>query len=249
MNPTGPILGVWAHPDDEVYLSGGLMASAVRSGRHVVVAMATDGATGTADPETWPPPKLGPLRRQELRNAMSALGVSDIRWLGYEDGTCPSVPDENAVEQLSAIMSEVSPEWVLTFGPDGMTGHEDHIAVSRWTTMAFDKAAPRGAKLYYAAAPMSYFDKWRELFEKYNVFYPGYPHLFPDEELVLTYEVPLDLMTLKRRAIRAHASQVDGFIEEVGEELFMSINVVEWFRLGAEKLDQDPSSTRHVRST
>jgi LmbE family N-acetylglucosaminyl deacetylase len=246
---TGPILGVWAHPDDEVYLSGGLMADAVRSGGKVCVTVATTGASGTTDPDTWPPERLGPLRRQEMAKAMAALGVTDIRWLGYDDGACAAVPDEDAVQRVEAIMAEVKPELVFTFGPDGMTGHADHIAVSRWVTTAFERSAPAGSKLYYAAAPSRHFDKWRDLFEKYNVFYPGYPQLFDEEDLVLTYEVPPDLMALKNRAIRAHASQVEGFIAEVGEELFMSINTVEWFRLAAEKPPQDAPPTRPVPST
>lgn len=229
------LLGVWAHPDDEVYLSGGLMADAARRGRRVVLAMATSGQSGTPDPALWPPEKLGPLRRLELESAMSVLGVTDIRWLGFEDGKCSSVPFEEGVGGVADIIAEVKPDTVLTFGPDGMTGHDDHIVVSEWVTKAFDRSAPAGAKLLYAAAPTSHFNQWQQLFAKYNVFYPGYPQLFDDDELFLTYEVPEDLMALKRRAIRSHASQVDGFIEEVGEDVFMSINLVEWFRLGAEK--------------
>lgn len=238
----GSILGVWAHPDDEVYLSGGLMADAVRDGRRVAVAMATTGQSGTSEPDLWPPEKLGPFRVKEMETAMATLGVTDIRWLGYEDGMCSAVPDEDAVKGITEIIRDVQPNTMLTFGPDGITGHQDHIAVSRWVTTAFNEAANPGTKLLYAAAPLSHFDQWQVLFENYNVFYPGYPQLFKEEDLVLTYAVPDDLMALKRRAIRAHASQVDGFIDEVGEDVFMSINVIEWFRLGAKKApDASPS--------
>ena len=51
----GTIMGIWAHPDDEAYLSSGLMAAARRRGDRVVVVTATAGEHGTDDPATWPP--------------------------------------------------------------------------------------------------------------------------------------------------------------------------------------------------
>ena len=56
---TGPILSIWAHPDDETYLAGGLMATARDQGQRVVCVSATAGEHGTADPVTWPPDRLG----------------------------------------------------------------------------------------------------------------------------------------------------------------------------------------------
>jgi hypothetical protein len=52
--PVPTLLGVWAHPDDEAYLSAGLLASAVDAGWRVVVATATRGEIGTDDPEGCP---------------------------------------------------------------------------------------------------------------------------------------------------------------------------------------------------
>src|SRR5688500_12111289 len=59
----GTILGVWAHPDDEAYLTAGLMALARRQGNDVVVATATLGEHGTDDPAAWPPARLADRRR------------------------------------------------------------------------------------------------------------------------------------------------------------------------------------------
>lgn len=55
----GTILGVWAHPDDEVYLSAGVMAAAAAAGNRVVVVTATRGEHGTDDPARWPPAHSG----------------------------------------------------------------------------------------------------------------------------------------------------------------------------------------------
>ena len=51
----GTVLSVWAHPDDETYLCGGLMADAVRRGNRVVCVTATRGELGSPDEERWPP--------------------------------------------------------------------------------------------------------------------------------------------------------------------------------------------------
>ncbi len=55
----GTVLSVWAHPDDETYLAGGVMASCVAAGQRVVCVSATAGEHGTADPVAWPPERLG----------------------------------------------------------------------------------------------------------------------------------------------------------------------------------------------
>ena len=82
------LLGIWAHPDDEAYLSAGLMAEFRRRGDRVVVVTATLGEHGTDDPERWPPAQLGARRHIELRNSLAALDVDELRLLGYEDGFC-----------------------------------------------------------------------------------------------------------------------------------------------------------------
>ena len=66
------LLGVWAHPDDEAYLSAGLMAEFRRRGDRVVVVTATLGERGTSDPVAWPPERLAVLRERELRSSLAA---------------------------------------------------------------------------------------------------------------------------------------------------------------------------------
>ena len=82
----GTILGVWAHPDDEAYLSGGLMAMARDAGSRVVCVTATRGELGTPDPVMWPPERLAAERTGELARSLEILGVTEHHWLGYADG-------------------------------------------------------------------------------------------------------------------------------------------------------------------
>src|SRR5262245_55330206 len=145
----GTILGVWAHPDDEAYLSAGVMAMATRAGSRVVCVTATRGELGSLDVERWPLATLAEVRTGEMAASLDVLGVREHHWLDYPDGACAHIPETDAVARLAGIMVDVAPDTVLTFGPDGMTGHLDHQTVCDWTTKAFDQAAQPGARLYY----------------------------------------------------------------------------------------------------
>jgi len=146
----GTILGLWAHPDDETYLSAGLMAAAVRAGSRVACVTATRGEAGTWDEKRWPTPKMGEIREAELARCFEILGVKEHHWLEVYDGTAHEVPLEDGVQKMLPFVEEVQPDTVLTFGPDGMTGHLDHKAGSMWATEAFRLAGKKGANLYYA---------------------------------------------------------------------------------------------------
>lgn len=71
----GSILGIWAHPDDETYLSGGLMAAAVDHGQRVACVTATRGRRGTEGLDRGSPERLAELRGRELAAALELLGV------------------------------------------------------------------------------------------------------------------------------------------------------------------------------
>ncbi len=97
-NPLGTILGVWAHPDDETYLCGGLMARAVRAGDRVVCVTATRGELGSPDEERWPSgPELAAVRTAEMETALAYLGVTEHHWLDYPDGGCGDVDQNDAL--------------------------------------------------------------------------------------------------------------------------------------------------------
>ncbi len=140
----GTILGVWAHPDDEAYLSAGLMARAREWGQRVVVVTATRGERGTSDPLRWPPRRLARVRQAELGASLAALGVSEHRFLDYVDGTLAAQDNVVGVRRIAAIMAEVVPDTIVTFGPDGLTGHSDHRRISTWTMLARMLSARRG---------------------------------------------------------------------------------------------------------
>jgi LmbE family N-acetylglucosaminyl deacetylase len=233
--PDGPVLGVWAHPDDETYLSAGVMAAAVMAGSRVVCVTATRGEEGSFDEVRWPTSELGRVREAELMASLAVLGVTEHVWLDYHDGTCDRVGLTEGAGRVEDIMRAVRPETVLTFGPDGMTGHADHKAVCAWTTEAFTRAAPDGARLHFATTIAEWAAEFVPEMNRFNVFMePGTPPVTPREELSVDLELTEELLALKLRAIEAHVSQVEGMMTAFGQDFFRRSQRTEWFRLGAE---------------
>jgi LmbE family N-acetylglucosaminyl deacetylase len=212
----GTVLGVWAHPDDEAYLSGGLMALARDAGSRVVCVTATRGELGTPDPDAWPPQRLAAERTVELARCLEILGVSEHHWLEYRDGECPQVDPSTAVARLCELIEDVRADTVLTFGPDGITGHPDHQTISAWATKAFDRAAPPGARLLYAALSEPRMRRWRSLGESLGIYLPGYPVVTPVDRLAIDLELDPHTAARKVRALAAQATQTAGLIAMLG---------------------------------
>ena len=137
----GSILAVFAHPDDEAYLAGALMAKAVDEGRRVVCVTATRGELGFPDDDPRSEAERAALRTAEMADCLGILGVEEHHWLDLPDGAGEEVPDEVPVARIAELIDEIRPDTTLTFGPDGQTYHVDHIAICRWTTQAV-AAAP-----------------------------------------------------------------------------------------------------------
>lgn len=229
-DPLGTILSIWAHPDDETYLCGGLMARAVRAGSRVVCVTATRGEQGSPDEQRWPPgPPLAAVRTEEMERALAALGVTEHHWLDYADGHCAEVPDAEAVARLTGLLVDVRPDTVLTFGPDGMTGHPDHISVGRWTARACAEAAPQ-ALLAYATNTPEWLERFRPGLDSAGVFMGAKPPSTPVEELVIHGTFDGELLAAKLAAIRSQVSQVEPLIAALGEDFLRDGLTEESFR-------------------
>lgn len=231
----GTLLGVWAHPDDEAFLTAGLMLLARRAGSRVVCVTATLGEHGTDRADEWPPHRLGPLRAREHRAALQLLGVEAPIALGYADGTCDQVDVDAAGRQLAEIIDDVQPDTVVTFGPDGMTGHPDHVAVSTWTSRAFD-VSPHRARLLHATVTPEEMHRQRPTSDALGAFRPGWPVTTPRSELALRLPLEEDVLDLKLAALRAHASQTRSQEERVGTAAYRRWQQEEAFVAGPPSL-------------
>jgi LmbE family N-acetylglucosaminyl deacetylase len=214
----GTVLGIWAHPDDEAFLSGGLMAAARDAGRRVVCVTATLGERGTADPGRWPPWRLAPVRALEMRASLAALGVDEHRLLDVPDGACAAQPHDAMVARVADIVADVAPDTIVTFGPDGLTGHADHQTVSSWATAARAAAAPH-ARLLYATTTEEFVERWSPAREAFDIFLAdGLPLRTPSSALALALHLDDAMLDRKIVALRAQASQTAAMIAAVGED-------------------------------
>jgi LmbE family N-acetylglucosaminyl deacetylase len=232
----GTIMGIWAHPDDDIYLSSGLMVAGVRSGGRVVDVTATRGEGGSMDEDRWPSATMGEVRTAELLRSLEILGVREHRFLdGPVDVDMHTPLDGSGAAQVRAIVEEVRPDTVLTFGPDGMTGHRGHVDVCRWATEAFHAVAPAGARLYYATQTPDMAEEWLPKLEPFNIFLPGTPPVTPRDECAIALDLPEDVLDLKVAAIEAHVSQIEGLLGVFGRDGFRRFMAGEYFRLAAEQ--------------
>jgi LmbE family N-acetylglucosaminyl deacetylase len=222
----GTILSIWAHPDDEAYLCGGIMAMATAAQSRVVCVTATRGELGVTDPTRWPPDQLPAIRGAELAECLRILGVTEHRWLGYPDGGCASVSVDTAAHQIAEIISEIAPDTILTFAPDGQTGHPDHIAVHRWTAEAVRLTGI--GTLQVVANTQEWLDdhlpQWTELGA-----IVGDPPVAWTGPLSIDVALTGEVLDRKLAALAAQASQTEALRAIVGEERYREFIRIERF--------------------
>ena len=215
----GTILSVWAHPDDETYLAAGLMAAAADRGDRVVCVSATAGEHGTSDPLAWPPIRLGRRRRWEAAAAMAVLGVTEHCVLGFPDGALAEY-DSQGLATVGRLLDDVEPDTILTFGPDGVTFHPDHITISRWVTTAWE-ARSRPCRLLYATPTVEHLDQFGELYEEWNSYMTDErPSGVPEEELDVHVRLDGCLLDRKLTALSVMTSQTGELMARIGPELY-----------------------------
>ena len=135
------LLGLYAHPDDETFCTGGTFARYAARGAEIMVVSATRGEAGQIrDAEIATRRTIGKVRDQELRLACTRLGVQSVGCLDYRDGGLATTDYEILVEELTRAIREFRPTAVFTFGSDGGYGHPDHIAISTAATDAWHRA-------------------------------------------------------------------------------------------------------------
>ena len=152
------MLGIWAHPDDEVFVSGGFMADAVRRGDRVVCLHLTRGEAGLYYRQVWPARELASVRSAELAASLARLGVTEQRFLDLPDGGLYLASWEDVVTSLHDELVDVDPDLIVTFGSDGFTGHPDHKAVSAWVSTAVRLWNRPRARVLHAVVPRA----WKE---------------------------------------------------------------------------------------
>ena len=234
------LLACFAHPDDEAFPVGGVLAQHAGRGVEVRLVTTTLGEEGeirqegAATRET-----LGEIRRVELSCAVRALGLESHEVLAYRDSGMAGWESNNhpeafinadarvVVERLVLEMRRFRPQVVLTFGPDGLYGHPDHIAICNHTTEAFGLAGDPSAfpgqltdgitthhpeRLFYSVRPQGFRREWAESLRGAGIDFPlptpeQETQGVPREELHLELDVS-DRLENKMACILCHRTQV-----------------------------------------
>jgi LmbE family N-acetylglucosaminyl deacetylase len=220
------LMAVFAHPDDEAFGTGGTLTKYAAEGNDVYLVTATRGEAGEiAEPDLATIANLPYVREQELRCACQIYGIHPPRFLDYVDGQLPLAHQGQAVGKLVRIIRELRPQVLITFGPDGIYGHYDHIAAHRWATIAVDLAADpdcfpdqladacqphQVSKLYYRALPEEQVAAMSEGRKPAAVMMDGVPFYFvgrrPDE--ITTVIDVSEHVEAKLCGIQCHTTQV-----------------------------------------
>jgi LmbE family N-acetylglucosaminyl deacetylase len=202
------VLVVTAHPDDADFGSAGSVALFVDRGVEVTYLLATDGDAG-GNERTLDNSGMAELRRGEQRAAAKAVGVTDVRFLGYSDGQV--VPSLDLRRDIARVIRQVRPDLVITHHPDRnyrfiAPSHPDHRAVGGAT---LDAVYPDARNPY--AFPELLKDEGLEAWTVREVWLNGGPT--PNHWVDIT-----DAMDRKLAALQSHVSQVshvEGFAEFV----------------------------------
>ncbi|MHC4108652.1 MAG: PIG-L deacetylase family protein [Planctomycetota bacterium] len=180
------LLAITAHPDDECFLFGGVLALHARAGGRDGLLCLTDGQAGRTG-GLCSREELGAVRRVELEHAAAVLGIEHLFLAGFLDRGLEAVGDEEGARVVAECARRFGADVLLTFGPDGASGHADHKACWRWTLAAAGEAS------VYAAT----FPEGADL--------PG-----AGESLPVTARVDVSALgDLKRRAFLEHRTQRD----------------------------------------
>jgi LmbE family N-acetylglucosaminyl deacetylase len=191
------VLAVLAHPDDADFGAGGTIARWTDEGIEVTYCLVTDGDAGGFD-RSVARTDIPEIRRTEQRNAAKAVGVEDVRFLGYPDGRLELTLDLR--RDISRVIRQVRPQRVLTQSPERnwariQASHPDHLTTGEATLRAIypDSRNP-------FAFPELLADEGLEPWEVAEVWVMAHPS--PNQYVDVT-----DTFDRKIAALRAHVSQ------------------------------------------
>lgn len=194
---------MFAHPDDETFCVGGIIAKYASQGVGIDLFCATNGDAGkAASVPVSSREELAELRRNELLSAARLLGIDRVEMPGYDDGALYQADPHRVTADVVAFIRRSRPTVILTFGPEGApTGHRDHSAISRIATAAF----------FLSGLATAFPDDGLPAIQASRLFYHAWQFPLPDPRLKLESVPPtvsVDVREFKARKAAAFAAHV-----------------------------------------
>lgn len=240
------LLCVFAHPDDESFTAAGTIAKYVKAGWQVDLICVTRGEAGqTGIYGDISKRELADIRTKEMEQAMEVLGISSVTFLDYRDHKLSALNPGELEDKIYQNMSELKPDVVITFEPNGISNHPDHSKTTLATTYVFQKYAYEVAhpkapgardparfttlsfadseavttepKLYYACMPESVaaYLRQKKVIPAHSF---GKPWVGVEDKRITTVIDTSRYAAIKMKALRAHTSQISDV------ETFLSID-------------------------
>jgi LmbE family N-acetylglucosaminyl deacetylase len=227
------LMAVHAHPDDEASSTGGVLAKYSDEGVRTIVVTCTNGEFGDG-PSGLKPGEDGhdtsdvaETRLAELREACKHLGVTDLETLGYHDSGMPeweyhqrpeafcNIPIDEVAGRIGGLIEQYRPQVVITYDPDSLYQHPDHVHASR-TAIAAVQATGIPAKLYLTAMRRSDWQLVWDALRAEGIEVPDWAASEEDQRRMLESEQRItttvditSVMDRKRAALLAHGSQIN----------------------------------------
>ena len=212
------LLIVVAHPDDESFGCGSVLAHAARAGHDTVVLCATRGEAGESRIRT---DDLAALREAELHDAARILGVDVVHLLDHVDsgmdgdpppGTLAAADPTSVVDEVRSAIDELQPDVVVTL--DASDGHRDHAVMRDATLAAVDTSRHQPSATYLWCLARSSMTRWAHHMRDIGGGEGYVEHELgtPDDDITTIVDVRAVLPT-RWQAIRAHASQASPYDE------------------------------------
>ena len=150
------VITMFPHQDDETIFVGGTILKMKTEDPRVrvhIICFTLGELSGAMNTLKITPEFQGKIRTKELEAAATVLKADEVIQLDYHDQGLAKADYNQLVQKALDLMDKTHAAVVITYGPDGMSGHIDHRTLSRAVTDAFKKSSAQ--KLYYAALPAS----------------------------------------------------------------------------------------------
>lgn len=216
------VVAIFAHPDDESFGPGGTLAHLAET-HDVYLITVTDGSAGYSSVEHHE--SLAELRKKELIKASEILGLKEVFFLNFPDSKLSNHLYHKIADKIEDKLSTLNPEIVITFGPNGVSGHIDHITVAMITTHVIKKL-PIPPQLWYYQIRM---EEYEAIGKDYFIYFPEGIRKYEADRIVDVSNV----WDKKTKALHAHASQ-----KHDGDKVIKILNTMpkeEYFTVFKEK--------------
>lgn len=190
------IVAIFAHPDDEAFGPAGTIYKLAQENQ-VYLLCATKGEAGE-NHSGRDHKRMDEVRANELKASAKILGVKEVFFLGFKDGTLSNSLYHDLAAKIEEKLEKLRPEMLLTYEPRGVSGHVDHIVVSLVTTFVFYRLPFVKTLWQYCIS-----EKQSQWMDDYFIYFPpGYK----ESEIDKVVDVE-PVWEKKRAAMLAHESQ------------------------------------------